>query len=332
MSVSQSSNKQKISVFRLTLLGILGNLCLAIIKGIAGILGHSYALTADAIESMTDVFSSTLLLIGLWYARLPPDDNHPYGHGRAESLATFIIVAFLLGSATVIVFESIKHIRTPHKIPAPFTLLVLIVVVISKEGFYQLFSRKSQQTQSSALHAEAWHHRADALTSIAAFIGISLALVMGEGWESADDWAALFAATIIYINAYRIFRPTLGEIMDEDTHEHLRHSITAIAEREARICGVSDCLARKTGSEYIIDLQLDVPRNLTVAQTCAINSAVKAAIRHKHSNISRIFIEITCRAAACEDCPHQHKMVLIDNLTLPPKNLERSKISSDLID
>ena len=199
---------------KIVLLGVLGNAALALIKGVAGVFGHSYALIADAIESTTDVFSSLLLYLGLRVANQPPDANHPYGHGRAESLATFLTVSFLLASAGIITYKSIAHIITPHKNPAPFTLIVLIAVVGVKEGLYRYYQRKSGETASSALEAEAWHHRSDALTSFAAFLGISISLIMGKGWESADDWAALVAAAIITYNAWRIFRPALADIMD----------------------------------------------------------------------------------------------------------------------
>ena len=218
---------------KIVLLGVLGNAALALIKGIAGVFGHSYALIADAIESTTDVFSSLLLYLGLRVANQPPDANHPYGHGRAESLATFLTVAFLLASAGIITYKSIAHIITPHKNPAPFTLIVLIAVVGVKEGLYRYYQRQSGETASSALEAEAWHHRSDALTSFAAFLGISISLIMGKGWESADDWAALAAAAIITYNAWRIFRPALADIMDEDRFDALRQRIESIAKAGA---------------------------------------------------------------------------------------------------
>src|SRR5690554_3567895 len=176
---------------RTSYFSIAGNALLALAKALAGFFGNSFALIADAIESLTDVFSSILVLLGLRYASKPADENHPYGHGRVEPLVTFAVVGFLIISATIIAYESIAHIRTPHETPEPFTLFVLGGIVIIKEIFYRFISKKSDETKSSSLKADAWHHRSDAITSLMAFLGISIALWFGEGYEAADDWAAL---------------------------------------------------------------------------------------------------------------------------------------------
>src|SRR6188474_879482 len=189
------TNEQK--AIRTTWYSMGSNALLAIIKWVTGYFGNSYALIADAIESTTDFFASFLVLFGLKYASRPADKNHPYGHGRAEPLITFLIVGFLITSATVIAYESILNIRTPHELPRPFTLFVLGAIIIWKEISYRVVIQRSKETNSSSLKADAWHHRSDAITSIAAFVGISVALFFGEGYEAADDWAALFAAGFI---------------------------------------------------------------------------------------------------------------------------------------
>ena len=181
-----------------TYFSIIGNALLAIIKGLAGFFGNSYALTADAIESTTDIFSSFLVLFGIKYSNRPADENHPYGHGRAEPLFTFLVVGFLITSATIIAYESINNIGTPHELPKPWTLLVLGTIIIWKEYSFRLVMKRSMESNSSSLKADAWHHRSDAITSVAAFIGISIALFLGKGYESADDWAALFASGFIF--------------------------------------------------------------------------------------------------------------------------------------
>ena len=285
---------------KIVLLGVLGNAALALIKGAAGVFGHSYALIADAIESTTDVFSSLLLYLGLRVANQPPDANHPYGHGRAESLATFITVAFLLASAAIITYKSIAHIITPHKNPAPFTLVVLLAVVAVKEGLFRFYQRKSGETACGALEAEAWHHRSDALTSFAAALGISISLIMGKGWESADDWAALAAAAIIIYNAWRIFRPALADIMDEDRFDELRQRIEAVAIAEPGVHAVPECLVRKLGSEYHIDLRLLVGKGQTIETLCALKRRLRSHLHAQEAHICRIFIECDC----CERCPH----------------------------
>ncbi len=212
-----------------TYLSIMGNLGLAVIKGLTGFFGNSYALIADAIESTSDIFSSLLVLFGLRYSSKPADENHPYGHGRAEPLITFLAVGFLIASAIVIAYQSIINIQSPHDLPKPYTLIVLGVIILIKETFYRIVIKKSKETNSSSLKADAWHHRADAITSVTAFIGITIALLFGKGYEHADDWAALVASLIIVYNAYHIFRPALGEIMDEQLYDDLIADIRRVS-------------------------------------------------------------------------------------------------------
>ena len=166
------------TAIKATYFSIIGNTCLAVIKGIAGIFGNSYALIADAIESTTDIFSSLLVLFGIKYSNRPADENHPYGHGRAEPLITFLVVGFLITSATIIAHESINNIGKSHDLPKSWTLIVLGVIIIWKEYSFRIVMKRSKEANSSSLRADAWHHRSDAITSIAAFIGISVALFM----------------------------------------------------------------------------------------------------------------------------------------------------------
>ncbi len=285
-----SSNQKK--AITTIYLSIVGNLGLAIIKGITGYFGNSYALIADAIESTSDIFSSILVLFGLKYATKPADEDHPYGHGRAEPLITFLIVGFLLVSATVIVFQSIQHILTPHGSPESYTLVVLGVIILVKEIFYRIIIKKSSETKSSALKADAWHHRSDALTSIAAFIGISIALIFGEGYETADDWAALVAAGFIYYNSYLIFRPALGEIMDEHVHEDLIIKIRQIAKKVDGVIDTEKCFIRKTGMTFWVDLHLIVDGNLTVKKGHEIAHNVKDKIRAELPEIAEILMHV----------------------------------------
>ncbi|MEQ9169184.1 MAG: cation diffusion facilitator family transporter [Fulvivirga sp.] len=260
--MSAPSNKE--NAIKTTYLSIAGNTLLAVAKGVTGVFGNSYALIADAIESTTDIFSSILVLVGLKYSTKPADENHPYGHGKAEPLITFAVVGFLVVSATVIAYESIIHIQTPHKTTAPYTLIVLGAIVILKEIFYRVVNRKGEQTKSSALKADAWHHRSDAITSLMAFIGISIAIFMGPGYETADDWAALFASGFIMYNAYLIFRPALGEIMDEHLYDDLVVEIREVAQKVEGVIDTEKCFIRKTGMTFHVDLHLIVDGSISV--------------------------------------------------------------------
>ncbi|WP_323757213.1 cation diffusion facilitator family transporter [Roseivirga sp.] len=270
----------------------IANALLAIVKGIAGVFGNSYALIADAIESTTDVFASLLVLFGLKYSTRPADENHPYGHGKAEPLITFIVVGILVISATVIAYESIQHIRTPHKVPEKFTLVVLAVIVILKELFYRFVSKKSDKTKSTSLKADAWHHRSDAITSLLAFIGISIAIYMGEGYETADDWAALLASGFIVYNAFLIFRPALGEIMDEHVYDDMIVEIRKAAEMVKGVQGTEKCFVRKTGMSFHVDLHLTVKGEISVKKGHDIAHEVKNAIQNEMPEIADVLIHI----------------------------------------
>lgn len=285
-------NQNTREAIKASYLSIIGNALLAIAKGITGIFGNSYALIADAIESTTDVFSSMLVLMGLKYSSKPPDENHPYGHGRAEPLITFAVVGFLIVSATVIAYESIQHIQTPHKIPEPYTLIVLAVIIIIKEVFYRFVDKKSEETKSSALKADAWHHRSDAITSLMAFIGITIALVMGKGYETADDYAALFASGFILYNAYLILRPALGEVMDEHMYDDMVEDIRQIAENVPGVVETEKCFVRKTGMTFHIDLHIAVAAEITVKQGHDIAHQVKNDLLTGLPEIADVLIHV----------------------------------------
>lgn len=271
---------------------IFGNAALAIVKGVTGFFGNSYALIADAIESTTDVFASLLVLLGLRYSARPADENHPYGHGRVEPLVTFAVVGFLVVSATIIVIESIENIQTPHKVPKPYTLIVLGAIIIIKEIFYRFINRKSDETKSSSLKADAWHHRSDAITSFMAFIGISIALVMGKGYETADDWAALFASGFILFNAYLIMRPALGEIMDEHLYDDLIEEIREISHGVPGVIDTEKCFVRKTGMTFHVDLHVIVDGELTVNKGHEIAHDLKNTLLQELPDIADILIHV----------------------------------------
>lgn len=277
---------------RTSYFSIITNTGLAIIKGIAGFLGNSYALIADAIESTADIFSSGLVLFGLKYSSRPADKNHPYGHGRIEPLITFSVVGFLIAAAILISYEAIQNIGTSHKLPEGWTLYILGAIILWKETSYRLVMKRAKITGSSSLKTDAWHHRSDAITSVAAFIGISIALSFGKGYESADDWAALFASGFILYNSYLIFRPALGEIMDEQQYDDL---VTDIKKQALKVDGVLDtekCYVRKLGMYFNVDLHIIVDKDISVEAGHAISHRLKDFLIGQNPNISNVFIHV----------------------------------------
>lgn len=272
--------------------GILANLLLALIKGAAGVLGHSYALIADAIESLADVLTSAIVWFGLRAAARGPDQDHPYGHGKAEPIAALAVSLMLAAAAVLIAVQSVRQIRTPHEAPAGFTLLVLLGVILVKELLYRYLHRIGRELQSGALQADAWHHRGDALTSLAAGIGISVALIGGPAYAAADDWAALAAAGLIAWNAARIFLPAFNELMDRAPADVWIASVCDTAAAVDGVMLIERCQIRKMGFDYFADLHVHVDGNLSVREGHIIAGKVKSRIRQAYPRVRNVLIHI----------------------------------------
>lgn len=277
---------------RTTIIGIIVSICLAIIKIVTGIVGNSYALIADGIESTTDVFVSIVVVTGLRIAQMPPDEKHPYGHGKAEPFAGLIVSFALLIAATIIIVQSIREIITPHHAPEPFTLIVLLLVVLIKETLFRSILKVGDKYGSVALTNDAWHHRSDAITSAAAFVGISIALIGGDGYESADDFAALFASVIIIYNAFRLMKPALDEIMDATPTQLLKDEIIKVANSVDGVIASDKCLIRKMGFDYFIDIHIIVDGNLTVYEGHDISHKVKDKLTETFSQINNVLVHV----------------------------------------
>jgi cation diffusion facilitator family transporter len=245
-------------------IGMAVNVVLAIVKIVTGIVGNSYALIADGIESTSDIVSSLVVWTGLKISSLPADEDHPYGHGKAESIAGMVVALALLAAAVFIAVQSVREIITPHHAPAWFTLLVLALVIATKETLYRLVLKVGDELTSTAVKGDAWHHRSDALTSAAAFVGISIALIGGKGYESADDWAALLACAVILFNGYRIFRAALNEIMDAAPPDPLQTQIRQLASSVPGVVRIEKCRARKSGLGLLVEIHIEVDGTLSV--------------------------------------------------------------------
>lgn len=288
------SEKKELSKkgIRTTLVGIAFSFLLVLIKGTAGILGNSYALIADAIESSSDILTSIAVLIGLRIATKPPDSNHPYGHGKAEPIAGIAVSIGLFIAAVIIIVQSIHEIITPHHAPAPFTLWVLAIVIALKEGLYRFVFKVGSSVGSVAITNDAWHHRSDAITSGAAFIGISIALIGGPGYEEADDWAALLASGIIIINSYRLLKPALFEIMDTAPSPEVMNEVIQTAEKVEGVFYIDKCFVRKMGFDYFVDIHVIVDGKLSVHDGHLIAHKVKDEILLNHKKVSDVLVHI----------------------------------------
>ncbi len=266
------------SIVRLILLAGFGSLVLAAIKITTGVVGNSYALVADGIESLTDLVTSIVVLVGLILSLRPPDDSHPWGHGKYETFATAIVSLALFAAASAIAWQAIQEIRTPHEAPAWFTLPVLLLVVAAKVLFWRALARHGRDQGSTAMEADSWHHLSDALTSGAAFVGISLALLMGPGWEAADDWAALLACSVILWNGARIARGSFSELLESRAPIELEEQLRTIAGNVRGVRYVEKMRARKSGLGVLMDIHVEVDGHLTVIEGHDIAREVKGAL------------------------------------------------------
>jgi cation diffusion facilitator family transporter len=268
---------------RFAQIGIGVNAVLALIKIVAGIVGNTYALVADGIESLADIASSLIVWGGLSIAARPPDDDHPFGHGKAEALAAAIVSLMLLAAALLIAIQSVLEMRTPHHLPASWTLVVLVGVIVIKSVLSHRVGAVGAAIGSTAVSADARHHVSDAVTSAAAFIGISIALIGGRvrggsGWESADDWAAVVAAFVIAYNGISMLVPSLHDLMDRMPGPHVVEPIREAAESVQGVCFVEKLTVRKTGLTYDVSLHVQADPALTLLDAHALGGAVKAAI------------------------------------------------------
>jgi len=280
------------TAIKTTRLGIIVSVILVLVKGIAGYIGHSYALIADATESGVDIVSSGLLWVGLRIAVKKPDEQHPYGHGKAEPLAAMVVALFLIGAALWIGYHSITFIDTPHDLPQKFTLWVLIIVIATKESLFRYVLNVGKRINSHAVQADAHHHRSDAITSVAAFIGIGIALIGGKGYESADDWAALLASGWVLYNAINIIRPALAEIMDAAPAAETVAEVRQMASTVPAVKGVEKCFVRKMGFDYYVDIHVEVDGKLTVAEGHAIAHRVKDKLLASNLRITDVLVHI----------------------------------------
>lgn len=272
--------------------GILASVALGAVKVIAGVVGHSYALIADGVESMLDVISSLVVWGSLKIAARSPDERYPYGYGKVEPLAAMVIATALLAAAVGISIQSVREIQLPHHAPAPFTLIVLVGVVVTKEIMFRVLSRTGATIGSHSIKTDAWHHRSDSLTSMAAFIGISIALVAGPGYEAADDWAALFASAVIAWNGVRLFRSAWGEILDVSPPPELIEEIRQIAGSVDGVTEIDLCRVRKSGLTLWVDIHVVVDGDISVRAGHTIAHRVKDALMDSRHRVMDAVVHI----------------------------------------
>ena len=275
-----------------TLVGIFVNSALGLAKCAAGLLGNSFALVADGFESIADVLSGLVVYFGLKIAAKPPDADHPYGHGKAEPIAGFVVSLALMAAALGIIYEGIREITAPHPAPAPYTLVVLAGVLIIKGLLFRQVQSVGESIGSLAVKSDAWHHRSDALTSAFAFVGISIAILGGPGWEAADGWAAICAALVILYNAWRQLRPAVLELADIAPDMSVEAQVRAMAGRMPSVIGLDKCFVRKMGFSFYVDLHIVVNGDLSVRQGHKIAHEVEDLVLNGLPQVIEVLVHV----------------------------------------
>ena len=280
------------SLSTVPLVSVAVNAALASIKILAGVFGNSYALIADGIESTSDIVTSLVVWGGLRMSVAPADERHPYGYGKAEALSGIVASLALLVAAAMIAVQSIREILTPHHLPHWSTLLVLVLVVATKAALARWMGDIGEDAASTALQADAWHHWADALTSIAAFIGITIGLIGGPGYEPADDWAALLACCIIVFSGVSLLRMAVRELLDAAPAKEFEQKVRILALDVDGVRALDKCRIRKSGTAYFVELHVEVDGQATVQEGHDIGGRVRSVLRSSPLRIADAFIHI----------------------------------------
>lgn len=272
--------------------GLVVNIALAAAKIVAGVAGHSHALVADGVESAADVFSAVIVWSGLRIATREPDEAYPFGYGKAEPLAAAIVALMMVGAAVGITVQAVREIVTPHQLPARFTLVVLVAVVLVKELLFRRIAAVGASVGSTAVRADAWHHRSDAITSLAAFVGIGIALLGGPGWEQADDWAALVAAVVIVWSAVRLLRPALQNLMDRGADPELLDRLTRTSLNVENVEAIEKLKVRRAGIGYFVDIHVQAAPTMSLHDAHIVSGKVKRAIMAAEPAVQGVLVHM----------------------------------------
>ncbi|PYI53321.1 cation diffusion facilitator family transporter [Paenibacillus flagellatus] len=278
-------------------LGIIGNIALAVMKGIVGWLSGSKALLADAANSASDVAGSVAVLLGLKAAKRPPDEDHPYGHGKAESISAIIVSVLLLLVGLEIGLNSIKTIYGGvGAAPKEFALIAIGISIVVKECLFQYSFRLGKKLSSQALIATAWDHRTDVMSSVAVLVGVGGA-VLGDYTNQPmlyylDPAAGLFVAFLVLRMGIKLVTESIHTTMDHVLHSEETEELLETAQRVKGVIAVNELRAREHGHYVIVDIKISVNPKITVHEGHDIGKAVKHQLLTKFSHVSDVFIHV----------------------------------------
>lgn len=291
-TIAASDTSPTATLATVPLVSVAVNAALAVLKVVTGVFGNSYALIADGIESTADIVTSLVVWAGLRVAATPANERHPYGYGKAEALAGVVAAVALLAAAAMIAVQSVREILTPHHLPHWSTLAVLILVVMTKEGLARWVGQIGKEVESTSLLADAWHHRSDALTSLAAFIGITIGLVGGPGYEPADDWAALAACLVITYSGFHLMRLAVRDVLDAAPSKDFEGQVRELSQSTAGVRAIEKCRIRKSGTSYFVEIHVEVDGDATVREGHEIARRVRTALKASPLRIADALVHI----------------------------------------
>lgn len=287
------------SATRAARLGLVVNLALGVVKLVGGIVGSSFALISDAINSLGDSLASVVVLGALWYSQRPADDEHPYGHTRAEAVAASNVSLLIIISALFVGCEAITRLRIQHDLPPLWTLWIAGANAIIKEGLYRYKLRVGQQTRSAAIMANAWDHRSDALCSLAVLFGLGIVRWAGPEYIWADEVAALIVVAMILWSGGKLLRDSTSELLDPQADAELVGRIRQTAAQVPGVRQVDKLWVRKTGLEYLADIHIQVDAQLSVEEGHRIGHLVKRRLVEDYASVRDVLVHL-------EPYPHTH--------------------------
>lgn len=279
-------------VTRAALLGLVVNVLLAIIKLIGGIFGQSFALIADAVNSLGDVVATVIVLVALRVAQAPADDEHPYGHTRAEGIAASNVAVLIIVSALVVGWEAITRLGEPAHAPRLWTLGIAGANVVIKEALYQYKIRVGRRNNSTAIIANAWDHRADAFCSLAVLAGLTIVAIGGRDYRWADEAASLVVVAAIIWSGSTLFLKAAHELMDVQADPEFVEQLRQAARGVAGVADVEKLWVRKSGLEYFADIHIEVAPHMSVAQGHDIGHAVKDHLVHTFPTLRDVMVHL----------------------------------------
>lgn len=284
-------------IYRVTLLGSVVNMLLLIAKFAAGILGHSAAMIADAVHSLSDFVTDVIVLVFVRLSNKPADDDHAYGHGKYETIATSIIGIALLAVACMLGWEGLTKIYAfccgeQLQSPGQIALAAAIISILSKEWVYRITRKVAYEVESSALEANAWHHRSDALSSIGTAIGIGGAVLLGNKWAVLDPIAAVVVSVFIIMTSFRLIRQAAGELLEESLPKETEQRITEIAYRDGMVKDIHNLHTRRIGNHIAIEMHIRLPRVMTIEEAHRHATDIERCLKEEYGKDTHVMLHV----------------------------------------